>query len=100
MATTNKLPLQGYVDSSPLTIGASTWLVVAQAREPLTGTLAHAMPITLGAAVLLIGLAMTALVEAVGRRRDYAVALVAERTAELQDSLRELERAQQALVTN
>ena len=100
LATTSKLPLTGDVVSSPVKVGASTWLVRAEAREPLAGSFAHAMPLALGAAVLLIGLAMTALVEAVARRRNYAMALVAERTAELEDSLGELERAQQAVVAN
>jgi signal transduction histidine kinase len=54
----------------------------------------------LGAVALLIGVAMTAVVEGVGRRRDYALALVDQRTAALRASLSELERMQHALVAN
>jgi signal transduction histidine kinase len=100
LSTTPNLPLHGTVATSPVTIGASTWLVVANAREPLAGTLASNVPRILTLVAVLIGAAMTIVVEIVGRRRDYAVSLVDERTTELQDSLRRLEDTQQALVSN
>jgi signal transduction histidine kinase len=58
------------------------------------------VPRILTLVAVLIGAAMTIVVEIVGRRRDYAVSLVDERTTELQDSLRRLEDTQQALVSN
>ena len=100
LSTASSLPLRGPVATSPVTIGGDTWLVAASARQPLAGDLTGSMPAILLTAILLIGLAMTALVEGMSRRRDYAVALVDERTAALRQSLDQLEQAQQALVAN
>ena len=100
LSTASSLPLHGRVATSPVTIGGDTWLVAASARQPLAGKLTSSMPAILLTAILLIGLAMTALVEGMSRRRDYAVALVDERTMELRQSLDQLEKAQQALVAN
>jgi signal transduction histidine kinase len=100
LSTASSLPLRGMVSTSTFAVGDGTWLVAATARQPLAGALTSNMPAILLAAVLLIGLAMTALVEAVSRRRDYAVELVEERTAALQESLVQLEQAQQAVVAN
>ena len=100
LTTASSMPLRGEVATSAVTIGGDTWLVAASARQPLAGSLAKDMAAILLTAVLLIGLAMTALVEGVSWRRDYAVALVAERTAALRQSLDQLEQAQQALVAN
>jgi signal transduction histidine kinase len=100
LTTAARMPLHGRVASVKVPVGGDTWLVTASAREPLAGSLTSSMPAILLTATLLIGLAMTALVEAVSRRRDYAVSLVNERTTELRQSLDKLEEAQQALVTN
>jgi signal transduction histidine kinase len=100
LTTTTSMPLDGRVSTRAVQVGSDTWLVVANARQPLAGSLTKNMPIILLVAVLLIGLAMTALVEGVARRRDYAVDLVNERTAALRHSLGQLEEAQQALVAN
>ncbi len=100
LSTTSDLPLDGRTARSPIIVGASTWLVVASARQPLSGTLASNVPKILLLAVLLIGIAMTIVVEGVSRRRDYALSLVADRTAELRESVTQLEQTQQALVTN
>jgi signal transduction histidine kinase len=100
LTTASSMPLRGEVATSTVKVGDDTWLVAASARQPLAGQLANDMAAILLIAILLIGLAMTALVEGVSRRRDYAVALVAERTAALQQSLDRLEQAQQALVAN
>jgi len=100
LTTASNLPLRGMVSTNTFAVGADTWLVAATARQPLAGTLTSNMPAILLIAVLLIGLAMTALVEAVSRRRDYAIELVEERTAALRESLIQLEQAQQAVVAN
>lgn len=100
LTTAEHLPLTGHVARSDVAVGADTWLVEATARQPLAGALLANVPWLLGAAVLLVGLAMAALVEAVSRRRDYAMALVAQRTMALEHSLGELEQAQQAAVAN
>lgn len=100
ISTTPRVPLQGHTARSPVPIGDGNWLVVASARQPLSGALANDAPAILTAAVLIIGIAMTVVVESVSRRRDYALALVATRTAALQDSLEQLEQTQQALVAH
>jgi signal transduction histidine kinase len=78
--------------------GADTWLVATQATTSLTGSLAAAVYWLILAGGALFTVVLGFLVETLLRRRDYAVALVAERTVELQDSVRELERAQEKLV--
>jgi len=100
LTTASSMPLRGRVATSEVTVGADGWLVAASARQPLAGTLTSDMPAILLAATLLVGLAMAALVEGVSRRRDYALALVDERTAALRRSLDQLEHAQQAVVAN
>jgi signal transduction histidine kinase len=100
LATATRLPLHGRVATSKVTVGAGTWLVAATARQPLAGPLAEEVPNILSLAALLIGLAMAVLVESIGRRRDYALALVKERTAALEESFTQVEAAQQALVTH
>jgi len=100
LSTTPKLPLKGRTSTSDVTVGGDTWSVVASAREPLAGAVAHDVPVILGVTVFVIGLAMTAVVEGVSRRRDYALALVADRTSDLRRSVEQLEEAQQSLVAN
>jgi signal transduction histidine kinase len=100
LSTTTQVPLRGRTASSAVAIGDGSLLLVASARQPLAGTLASEVPKILLAAVLLIGLAMATVVEGVGRRRDYAVGLVLERTSELQTSLSKLEEAQLALMAS
>ena len=100
LGTTRDVPLHGRTGSSVVKVGDGNWLVVASARHPLAGTLASNLPGILAAMALLIGIAMTVLVESVSRRRDYALTLVAQRTAALEESMHELEHTQQALVAN
>jgi signal transduction histidine kinase len=99
-STTQDVPLRGKVASGQVAVGDSSWLVVANARQPLAGALANNVPKILSLTALLIGIAMTVVVESVGRRRDYAMLLVDQRTAALQGSLGQLEQTQQALVAN
>ncbi|HEX4492397.1 MAG TPA: ATP-binding protein [Acidimicrobiia bacterium] len=91
--TTTHLPMKGAVDSRTVTVGADKWLVVLTSREPLVGSLALAVPwivLTLG----LFGSVIVALVIALMmRRRAYALHLVAERTAVLEQTMAELEIA-------
>jgi signal transduction histidine kinase len=100
LSTTARVPLAGRTASSVVATGDTSLLLVTSARQPLAGTLASAVPKILLGAVLLIGLAMAAVVESVGRRRDYAMGLVTERTAELQDSVNQLKEAQRALISS
>lgn len=100
LTTTKKLPLHGRTASAPVNTGGNPWLVVAKAKQPLSGTLANQVPLILLLATAVIGLAMAAVVEGVGRRRDYAMALVFERTSELRDSVQQLEQTQEALLAS
>ncbi len=98
LTTNGSTPPTGSVVTARAPFGADTWLVVVQATVPLTGTFAQQAYWV----VLLIGLVLTTLVGfvlvTVLRRRDYAMALVAERTEALEDSMRELEHTQEQLV--
>jgi signal transduction histidine kinase len=79
-------------------VGASTWTVGLVARHRLVGSVAAwAQWFVLGAG-LLGALLVAAVVDVVLRRRDYALELVADRTAELRESLTQLENAQLQLV--
>jgi signal transduction histidine kinase len=96
VATTKDLPLSGI--QYPFRVGADTWLLVADSPGPLVGTLAEEMPWI----ILVIGgiaaLLVTVVLETVSRGRDYASALVSERTASLRTALAELGAAQVHLV--
>ncbi len=97
VATTKKLPLAGGIQY-PFTVGADTWLLVASSPTPLVGRLAEDTPwiiLVIGAAVAAL---VTTVVEAQSRRRDYAAALVQERTASLRQAVTELEETQAKLV--
>ena len=100
LGTTRDVPLRGRTGNTVVKVGDGSWLVVASARQPLAGTLASNLPKILSMMALLIGIAMTVLVESVSRRRDYALTLVKERTAALRESMDELEHTQQALIAN
>jgi signal transduction histidine kinase/CheY-like chemotaxis protein len=96
VTTTDQLPIRGDTETRSITVGSDPWLLVTSARQPLSGPLLHNVPWVLAVALLIVGLAMAGTVEAVARARDRAMRLVAERTADLQNSLRELQVAQQA----
>ena len=94
-----KAPLRGHTASAKAPIGEGPpWLLVAKARKPLVGSAATATPWILLAAVLLVGMLAALVIETLGRRRAYALAVADERTEELKDSMRELGEAQEQLV--
>lgn len=96
-ATTSKLPLAGGYQYQ-FTVGADTWLLVASSPTPLVGTLAQDTPwLVLGIGAIVAAL-VTIVVETQGRRRDYAAALVEERTTSLRQAVTDLEQAQVQLV--
>ncbi|MGN6475536.1 MAG: sensor histidine kinase [Mycobacteriales bacterium] len=98
LTTNGAAPRPGSGVTARAPFGADTWLVAVQATGPLAGAFA-ARAYWL---VLLGGLVLTTLVGfivvTVVRRRDYAMALVADRTEALQESMRELEHTQEQLV--
>lgn len=96
VTTANHLPVRGDTVTRTVTVGADQWLLVTSMRQPLSGSLLQNVPWVLAVALLIVGLAMAGTVEAVDRARDRAMRLVAERTKDLETSLRELRVAQQA----
>jgi signal transduction histidine kinase/CheY-like chemotaxis protein len=93
--TTTALPLTGRVERQVVAIGADQWLLVTSARQSLIGTSTEALPwIVLGGG-LVIAVALAAFVESLARRPAYALALVDQRTAELQEALRERVRLEE-----
>ena len=95
VTTTKGLPLAGV--QYPFRVGADTWLIVASSSQSLVGSLGQDMPwLVLGFGALTAVL-MTAVIETLGRRRDYASALVEERTASLRSAIAEREAAQTSL---
>jgi signal transduction histidine kinase len=98
VTTTSHLPLSGITVEQPVPVGADTWSIVAGITHPLVGSLASAMPWLILVLGLLAAGLITAVVETLARRRDYASALVAERTQSLQSAITELEGAQVQLV--
>lgn len=98
IASTNALPLAKPSAHAPVSIGASRWTVVANARTPFVTGLASSGPWILLVMGLLIALVVAITIETVQRRQRYAQALVDERTADLNSSLQELKATQDALV--
>jgi len=96
--TTTKTPLTGEVAYRRIPVGDTRWLLAATARSPLGGSFPGAVP-WIVLAVGLVGAAIaTGVVLSFQRRRDYAMALVDARTAELNASLEELSETQARLV--
>ena len=98
LATTREVPLRGTVATVTVHVGVDQWLVVAHSPRPLVGAFASFVPWLLLIVGLATALLACAVVEVVSRRRDFAVALVDERTAVLQSTVSELESAQAELV--
>ncbi|MEA2702290.1 MAG: two-component system, sensor histidine kinase and response regulator, partial [Actinomycetota bacterium] len=82
----------------PFMVGDSQWLLSITAEDPLVGPLVNRLPVIILMIGLLVSLVVVAVVDAVARRRDYALRLVDERTAELQGSLTSLKAAQDEAV--
>ena len=97
-ATNIKIPLEGDVVNQPFNLGVTPWLLSASAKHPLVGSLATRTPWMVLAGGILGALLLSFVIEVVLRRRDYALALVDDRTAALRESLSALESAQEQLV--
>ncbi|HEX3331044.1 MAG TPA: ATP-binding protein [Gaiellales bacterium] len=96
--TTTRAPLTGDVAYRRIPVGDTHWLLAAKARDPLGGSFPGAVPwIILAVGLFGAGIA-TGVVLSFQRRRDYALALVDARTAELNASLEELSDTQARLV--
>lgn len=79
-------------------LGGDTWLLELSSRHPLVGPLAARQPWLYLIGGLLAALLVAALVELLLRRRQFALGLVDERTAQLRQSFSDLDAAQHRLV--
>ena len=82
----------------PFEAGDSKWLLSVAAEKPLVGALVQRLPEAVLVVGMLLALAVFAVIDSMVRRRDYALALVEERTGELQDSLASLKAAREEAV--
>ena len=82
----------------PFAAGDSKWLLTVAAEKPLVGSLVHRLPYVVLLVGLLVSFAVFAVIDAVVRRRNYAMALVEERTGELRESLASLKAAREEAV--
>ena len=82
----------------PFAAGDSKWLLSVAAEKPLVGTIVQRLPVIVLVVGLLVSLAIFAVMDAMVRRRNYAMVLVEERTSELQDSLASLKAAREEAV--
>jgi signal transduction histidine kinase len=98
ITSTKTVPLATPSAHAPVTIGASKWTVVANARTPFVTGLASSGPWILLIMGLLVAFVVTITIQTVQRRHRYAQALVEERTGDLNASLHELKTTQDALV--
>ena len=95
----SELPLRGQVATAQAKVGQGPpWLLVAKARHALVGSVATATPWAILGSGLALALLATAIVETLARRRRYALALVAVRTQELEQSLADLASAHEQLL--
>ena len=93
------LPLKGKIATTKTPVGQGPpWLLVAKARHPLVGSVANVTPWAILAAGLLTALLACGIVETMARRREYAMALVRQRTNELERSMGDLADAHEQLV--
>ena len=90
LTTETELPLAGTVRQVPFAVGADEWLLLVSAKEPLVGSFAQNAPWILLSSGVLMALLAALVAETLVRRRRYALALVAERTGELEEALSEL----------
>ena len=96
ITTEDRLPLTGEVEELDVAVGADKWQLIVAARQPLIGIVAHRAPWILFGVGLTVALLGAAAVQALARRRAYALDLVAKRTLELSEARRVAESASQA----
>jgi signal transduction histidine kinase/ActR/RegA family two-component response regulator len=96
LTTSKSLPLTGRTDRRTLEVGAERWSMVTAAGEPLSSSLALSVPWIILGGGLFATVVAAAVVLMLVRRREYAVALVDERTADLRSAMKDLEVARQA----
>ena len=92
VVTTESAPLTGTVHQVPFPVGADSWLLLIGSRESLTGSFARIVPLLLLGGGIVTALLAAAVVDTLARRRGYALALVTERTGDLENALGDLAR--------
>ncbi|MEY2588900.1 MAG: hypothetical protein QOJ67_884 [Acidimicrobiaceae bacterium] len=98
LATTRQVPVAGESATSTVPVGVDSWLVVVGTSRPLVGSLATRIPLILLGGGIVAALLAATVVEVLSRRRDFALALVDDRTASLRTTVADLEEAQRELV--
>jgi len=98
ISTSSTIPLNGPTARAKVPVGASNWTLIASARGSFIGGFARASSLLLLILGLLMVLVIGITIEVLHRRQRYSEDLVQQRTAELEESLRNLEEAQVALV--
>jgi PAS domain S-box-containing protein len=86
ITTESHVPLSGQVERVPFAVGADRWTLAVGARGPLVGAFAQRSPWILLGLGLVTAMLAAATIEVLTRRRAYAVRLVADRTAELDET--------------
>lgn len=90
VTTESEVPLPGRVEQLPFVVGADQWLLVVGTHDSVVGSFARTAPWLFLAGGVLTAILAAVTVETLGRRRAYALALVAERTRDLEQALGEL----------
>ncbi len=93
-ARPGETPTGSHTIARPFMVGDSQWLLTISADRPLGGPLATRLPLIILLVTLFATVVIVAVMDAVARRRDYALRLVDERTAALRRSLASLKAAQ------
>jgi PAS domain S-box-containing protein len=93
LTTEAHLPLSGDVERVPFEVGADHWLLVVSPREPLVGSFARNAPWLLLFGGFVMALLAGSAVRTLAQRRAFAIAMVAERTSDLQGANVELAEA-------
>jgi signal transduction histidine kinase/ActR/RegA family two-component response regulator len=96
LVTTTGRPMTGAIDSRLLAFGAEQWLLQVKAKVPLAGDQAQSVPWVILFAGLASALLAGGVVAVTVRRRAYALSLVDQRTADLRETMTDLEVARAA----
>lgn len=92
LTSEQSLPLTGNIVEVPFPVGSDQWTLVVKARSSLVGEFPAVAPWILLGAGLLAALLISAFVRTLARRKEFADALVKERTHELESTREFLER--------
>jgi signal transduction histidine kinase/ActR/RegA family two-component response regulator len=84
VTTADTLPLNGDVVRDTVKVGVDDWLLITTAKRSLVGALAGQTQTGVLVGGLVLALLTAGLVEVLGKRREYALHLVEERTVDLE----------------